>query len=439
MSTRLVVLAVVALVVIAGAVPTDAASGTLIWQGFNFHWLRKVRVPPPTAAAILRCADVVHVANGRLCARLVRLEYRRAYARVGGCAWVPCACGTERRSLVPTPTCRGQILGFETPHRLGSFANYVDNQTASYNAATSNFTLAGQYHMTFTPGVDGACVCVCSALWLLPRRLAALACMPVATRAPPCTLTWVPWFARLDRRLCVPRDVHDGCLRPQRQRHVRTRRLREAVHGQLDRAVGRAVRAVAGHCAVHHHRAREHQHGGARVPGVVVLREGWPRACFAAAPSPRHVPAWPAARLALEVWATDPCARAWLHARRQVIIDGFNVDMKCVGSGCNSNGIWATNLNVSLGVCESSSATTMSCEAHITVERGWTPSHGGGKAYNAHMQYDFEVFYLAVSGASGAFTFQQDSQQRVQSTIFSGVQTNSRTLAGPQGYTGVRV
>lgn len=49
-----------------------------------------------------------------------------------------------------------QIVGFETPHRLGSFANYVDNQTVTANAGGS-VTLGGSYHMTFTPGVDGAC------------------------------------------------------------------------------------------------------------------------------------------------------------------------------------------------------------------------------------------------------------------------------------------
>lgn len=70
----------------------------------------------------------------------------------------------------------------------------------------------------------------------------------------------------------------------------------------------------------------------------------------------------------------------------EVVLAGFDVQMKCVGSGCNSNGAWVYHLNVSLGDCTPSAAASpaasLDCSLDFVLERGWTPSHGGGKAYN---------------------------------------------------------
>lgn len=53
-------------------------------------------------------------------------------------------------------------LGFETPHRLGNFASYINNISStctssnnSYKVAEQNCSVFGTYHVQFTPGVSG--------------------------------------------------------------------------------------------------------------------------------------------------------------------------------------------------------------------------------------------------------------------------------------------
>ena len=59
--------------------------------------------------------------------------------------------------------------------------------------------------------------------------------------------------------------------------------------------------------------------------------------------------------------------------------------MKCLDEKCNSNGIWPFVFNVSV------EKISEGLEVSVTIHRGWTPSHGGGKALNQEMQYDITI------------------------------------------------
>ena len=46
-----------------------------------------------------------------------------------------------------------EVVGFETPHRLGSVASYITNTTECYGSRSCH--LSGNYTVQFSPGVDG--------------------------------------------------------------------------------------------------------------------------------------------------------------------------------------------------------------------------------------------------------------------------------------------
>lgn len=64
------------------------------------------------------------------------------------------------------------------------------------------------------------------------------------------------------------------------------------------------------------------------------------------------------------------------------LINGFDIQMKCIGSECNSNGIWPFRFNIELKQLSHKNPEVCSFEAIITIHRGWTPSKGGGKSLN---------------------------------------------------------
>lgn len=69
--------------------------------------------------------------------------------------------------------------------------------------------------------------------------------------------------------------------------------------------------------------------------------------------------------------------------------------MKCEGATCNSNGIWPFNFDIEVRVkAHDQNYTTVA--ATLVLNRGWTPSHGGGKALNDVMHYLVHVPYKIV-------------------------------------------
>ncbi len=79
-----------------------------------------------------------------------------------------------------------------------------------------------------------------------------------------------------------------------------------------------------------------------------------------------------------------------------IIINGYNIDMKCASEKCNSDGVWPTNLSVFLKDC-----TQSNCELNFTLNRGWTPALGGGKAFNYKMSYNVEIDLLIIYTTGG--------------------------------------
>lgn len=245
-----------------------------------------------------------------------------------------------------------KVVGFETPHRLGTFASYIDDQALAGSAgarahnaskplkAAAACGVSGTYHTTLTPGVDGD-------------------------------------YAHPGVMFTA---VNDGSGVTQIHRGVAQVQFVDNSTGPSDSPS-----------------ALSHVTTGFSATGL---------------PSSQGAVA---------------------------VLGGIEVDMKCVGSGCNSNGAWITDLNVTIGDCDAdSSNTALDCLVHITLGRGWTPAHGGGKPYNDHMEFTFLVYYTVVAAAPGAdFAAFQDQPRSMQSDIFAGIQTQAVTVpkAPLEGYT----
>ena len=69
------------------------------------------------------------------------------------------------------------------------------------------------------------------------------------------------------------------------------------------------------------------------------------------------------------------------------MINGFDIQMKCVGEECNSNGIWPFDFEIAIDKVRQTDEKTTFLFTH-KINRGWTPSHGGGKALNQKMQFN---------------------------------------------------
>lgn len=57
-------------------------------------------------------------------------------------------------------------------------------------------------------------------------------------------------------------------------------------------------------------------------------------------------------------------------------LNGFDLQMKCIGDDCNSEAIWpqVLDLNISNG------------QVNLELKRSWTPGKGGGKSLNKTME-----------------------------------------------------
>jgi hypothetical protein len=210
-----------------------------------------------------------------------------------------------------------RILGFETPHRLGSIAAYVED--------------AGRFACRFTPGVDGD--------YAHPRLFYA----------------------------AVPADA--------------------------------PVASQSGHWHyVAHDRAQQSEHPAAetRVQERVVV-------------------------------ATSARDAA-------VVLNGFNVSMHCDAAcgACNSDAAWVYSFNMSVSNC-SNDGRNVECDISFGLGRGWTPTRGGGKSFNACMIYDITIYYLAIAHESSpSTTLLSDSIEKL-GWLSEAASATTRSLLAPAG------
>lgn len=141
----------------------------------------------------------------------------------------------------------------------------------------------------------------------------------------------------------------------------------------------------------------------------------------------------------------------------ELLLAGYEVEMHCVGSDCNSSGcqrrrdatcrpplshfpldadgIWAYHWHISVDSGEADPTTgSVACSARLEIGRGWTPSHGGGKAYNPQMNYTVTIHYALVELPAGAA--HRDTLS-AQSTLFEPLTTGTRHVTGASGSTQV--
>lgn len=112
----------------------------------------------------------------------------------------------------------------------------------------------------------------------------------------------------------------------------------------------------------------------------------------------------------------------------QTILNGFKIDMKCIDSSCNSNGIWPYKLNIDISNCseDSEDKTNFDCHLIFELNRGWTPAKGGGKAFNYKMLYEIEVDLMTIYLANSYNIV--DDIIREQSTLHSNAIKLTRSV-----------
>lgn len=92
--------------------------------------------------------------------------------------------------------------------------------------------------------------------------------------------------------------------------------------------------------------------------------------------------------------ASEAAVASDVPADAIVLLRGVDLEMKCVpgpNRTCNSQAIWPYHLD--LGLTRSAGSTW---GAYITLARGWTPSHGGGKPLSTMMTYRLGVGVTVV-------------------------------------------
>ena len=106
-------------------------------------------------------------------------------------------------------------------------------------------------------------------------------------------------------------------------------------------------------------------------------------------------------------------------------INGFDLSMACNTSCavCNSNGDWISALNMTL-VPATATAETM---VAITLERGWSPSHGGGKPLSTCMSYRLQLDVVLIRPAIVAST----ASIPFQASLFDHISVAQLTSALP--------
>lgn len=91
---------------------------------------------------------------------------------------------------------------------------------------------------------------------------------------------------------------------------------------------------------------------------------------------------------AAPVASSHATARSEYDSGRILVLRGIDLEMKCISGPnqtCNSDAIWPYHLDVSLDLVDGAWA------ASVTLARGWTPSHGGGKPLSTSMAYAITV------------------------------------------------
>ncbi|EGD74928.1 hypothetical protein PTSG_07153 [Salpingoeca rosetta] len=82
----------------------------------------------------------------------------------------------------------------------------------------------------------------------------------------------------------------------------------------------------------------------------------------------------------------------------QQVLGGVNLRLACVNDKaagcdvCNSNGAWFSVFSIKLQQCKHDT-----CVLNATFERGWTPSHGGGKPLSSCLHYNLTAQVLSVA------------------------------------------
>ena len=114
------------------------------------------------------------------------------------------------------------------------------------------------------------------------------------------------------------------------------------------------------------------------------------------------------------------------YTSAEVIMNGFNIDMKCTDDSCNSNGIWPSKLTIDISNCKYDRGNlTRNCELIFELNRGWTPAKGGGKAFNYKMSYNVDLEILIIFSNESIYNY--DRKIDISSDIHSnGIFTNQK-------------
>ena len=145
------------------------------------------------------------------------------------------------------------------------------------------------------------------------------------------------------------------------------------------------------------------------------------------------------------------------------VLDGFDLEIKCIGDDCNSNGIWPFRIDFLADDCEVSEEVgkfdtvndvlnkinendkennfdkknehygqehilkkernlnikkKLKCGARVIINRGWTPTNGGGKSLNSKMEYSITIKLKLFSWKDKTIKIIKNKIQKQKKSIF---------------------
>lgn len=96
---------------------------------------------------------------------------------------------------------------------------------------------------------------------------------------------------------------------------------------------------------------------------------------------------------------------------------------------CNSNGMWPQRLFVGLERC-AREADALACDLLVDIDRGWTPTKGGGKPLNVRLRLEVEAQVTLLGGPNRLLSSREGGTLQDQRRAREGGVSKTGTLTG---------
>lgn len=117
------------------------------------------------------------------------------------------------------------------------------------------------------------------------------------------------------------------------------------------------------------------------------------------------------------------------------LLRGLGVRTRCLNDDqpedrpCNSNGMWPQRMFFGLERC-AREADALACDLIVEIDRGWTPTKGGGKPLNVRLRLDVEAQITVLGGPAHVLASREGGVLQEQRRAREGGVSQTTTLTG---------